>query len=64
MTWYHPALAQRALDADSREIAALKVENERLRTVLKTIQNLPQGDAGFCREIAREGLANQPLRGK
>jgi hypothetical protein len=34
MTWYHPALAQRALDAGDSQIAELKAENARLRSAL------------------------------
>lgn len=40
MTFYHPALAQRALDEGDREIAALKAEIEKLRADLASIRSV------------------------
>jgi hypothetical protein len=42
MTWYHPSLAQRTIDAGDRIIDNLKAENARLRAALLNIQSMAE----------------------
>lgn len=59
MIWYHPALAQRALDEGDSEIAKLRAENERLRADLAASERLREH---ANRELAKDSALVEELR--
>ncbi len=66
MTWYHPALAERALAESDTEITKLRADNERLRadnerllrgirSALDYLNEARDGDASFNLEALLAG---------